>query len=278
MITTRMENFLAEKPMLGTKNRIELDASLREWLQSSSTRKRRVDPGVSGLSRGIVTAMNLMHWRCITARVLVNRPLLLWYAVSRSSMTAISEEKRKAISQCRESAAELISDIEKTWHMPGRCQISGWIATWLLYQASMVPLLSLYCDHDNSVVVESSSLQIQSAIQTFASLERWSPAAQRSLEVVKRLYEAGISYNPSMPQNLEDETSHVPQEPRVGELETCPQAAQDDTPSSFGLMPVGGDFFVDNFYDLSWGNFQDQNGGFLTSMNWDGSFDRSFEN
>lgn len=277
IVTTRMEDFLAEKPILGTKNRTELDTSLREWLQNSSSRRDRVNPDLSGFSPGIVTAMNIMRWRCISARVLVYRPLLLWYAVSRSSMTTISEEKRRAITQCRELAAELISDIEKTWHISGRCQISGWIATWLLYQASMVPLLSLYCDHNDSVVLESSSLQIQSAMQTFTSLERWSPAAQRSLEVVKRLYEAGISYSPPTPLNAGDEASHVPPEPLIGETETYLHAVPDDTPSSFGSMPIGGDFFVDNFYDLSWGNFQDQNGGFLSSLNWDGSFDRGFE-
>ena len=102
----------------------------------------------------------------------------------------LSEEKQEAINVCRECTSEVISDIAAIWQAQRLCLMSGWNATWLLYQAVMVPLLSLFSDAEDETIVEQSRQQVETALMTLTELRCWSPTAKRSFEVVSRIYEA----------------------------------------------------------------------------------------
>ncbi|KAK3077468.1 hypothetical protein LTR53_020680, partial [Teratosphaeriaceae sp. CCFEE 6253] len=53
----------------------------------------------------------------------------------------MTAEERVAVSKCRAIAGEAIKDIAAT----GREElIAGWNSVWLMYQAAMVPLVSLF--------------------------------------------------------------------------------------------------------------------------------------
>lgn len=210
-------------------------------------------------TRGIVVAMNVARWRCITSRIVVLRPFLLWAALSRLPMAALPAERQSAIRTCRELAGQLITDISETWQTPSQCQVSGWIATWLLYQAVMVPLLSLYSDFDQASVLQESLRQIDMTKQTMALLEKWSPTAKRSLEVVKALCDAGQSHASSKLSghatngeiSLDTRLNDAGSRPHVQELVF-------ESPASLGPLAVGGNFFVDSFFaEDGWGDLQD---------------------
>lgn len=102
----------------------------------------------------------------------------------------IDVEKQTAISKCRDAAAELIADIASNWRGSKPCQMSGWNATWLIYQASLVPLLSLFSDAVDSVVVNRSRPQVEVVMGALEEMKGWSLTAQRSLEVVSKIFEA----------------------------------------------------------------------------------------
>jgi hypothetical protein len=73
-------------------------------------------------------------------------------------------------------------------------QMSGWNATWLIYQATMVPLLGLFLNDptasDPRASVQSCQSQVETAMMVLARMQLWSPTAKRTLEAVSRILEA----------------------------------------------------------------------------------------
>ncbi|KIW18525.1 hypothetical protein PV08_02813 [Exophiala spinifera] len=188
-ISTRMEDALACSPLLEETERRDLEAMYCEWFKHSSVapaspRSTTADPP------GTTTLKNVMRWRYYTNRIYLHRPALLWYAMRRMKWENLSSEKKAAIELCREACADLINDIATTWRGQKPCQMAGWNANWLMYQAVMVPLLSLYSDTSDATVVSSSQQQVETAMATMRDLQMWSTTAKRSLEVVVRLYES----------------------------------------------------------------------------------------
>lgn len=233
-LSTRFENLLAERPILSTRNRQELDAAFSDWHRSTSSL-----PPEGPDKPGIIAAFNAARWKSYTARIFIHRPLLLWYAMRKMPWARLSEEKREAIEMCRAVANELIRDIEANWSKPVPSQIVGWHATWQLYQATMVPLLSLFCDSDNEDVIARSQTHIEMAQSTLSKLERWSPTARRSFEVVSRLYEQAKAYRPQPTYQDDAGTSVL------------------DTPSTTESATMYDGFFMHDFIgDLNWNGDQ----------------------
>jgi hypothetical protein len=189
VISTRMEDALAISPLLEEHERHALDALYLEWYRHSSVQLDSPRPNMDE-SPGITTLKNVMRWKYLLNRIILHRPVLLWSALRKISWERVPEEKKAAIELCREVCAELISDISSTWRGQKPCQMSGWSATWLIYQAAMVPLLSLYSDVHDMDLVATSRQQVETAMRTVKELQNWCPTARRSFEVLSRLYEA----------------------------------------------------------------------------------------
>ena len=145
---------------------------------------------------GTTILKNVMRWRYLLARVILHRPVLLWYAMRKMPFENLSDDKKTAIDLCRDVTANLISDIASTWRAQKQCQMSGWNATWLMYQAVMMPLLSLFTDSLDADTVQRSQQQVETALATFSELQEWSNTARWSLDVVTRIYEASRRHAP----------------------------------------------------------------------------------
>lgn len=59
-----------------------------------------------------------------------------------------------------------------------------------MYQASMIPLVSIFWESWNTQQVRECQQQIEIVIEAFDGLSDWSLAARRSREVVNKMYEA----------------------------------------------------------------------------------------
>ena len=195
IISTRMEDSLAMSPLMDETERQALDSAFVDWFEASS-----VQPGAprgqTSEMPGVTVLKNVMRWRYLLSRVIIHRPVLLWYAMRKMSFDNLSDGKKAAIELCRDVTAETITDIATTWKAQGKCQMSGWNATSLLYQAVMVPLLSLFSDPLDVDVVQRSRSQVETVMMAFTELQQWSSTAQRSLEVVSRIYEASRRHSP----------------------------------------------------------------------------------
>lgn len=221
-ISTRLEDNLAVSPTMDDLERQSLDACLVDWYRQSSVISQQVEPSTaqyhsphsttSSLQNqienpGMTLTRNLMRWRYLLNRIILHRPALLWWAMrshrqsasTKSAKTpALDPARRTAIEVCRTVTAELITDICANWTTPSLppSTMSAWQATSLLYQAVMVPLLSLFSDpHDEAVTHQSRQL-IDISIDALEEMQKWCKIAKRSLEVVSALYAASRRHSP----------------------------------------------------------------------------------
>ncbi|KAK4556748.1 hypothetical protein LTR86_006319 [Recurvomyces mirabilis] len=154
------------------------------------------------------TPRAIMHWWYMTLRMLMHRPYLLAVALRRTPFANMTAEEKVAVSKCRVIASDAIRDIEATCRQE---LIAGWNAVWLMYQATMVPLVSLFSYLSSSAAyvkpdspgristdgttgsdeeAEKWRAQIELAIKFFDSMQHYSVAAKKSKDVVQRLYDA----------------------------------------------------------------------------------------
>lgn len=270
IISTRMEDALAISPLLQEHERHALDALYLEWYRHSSVQTD--SPSQLTESPGITVLKNVMRWRYLSNRVILHRPVLLWYAMRQIAWGKLSPEKRAAVELCREVCADLINDIAMTWRGQKACQMSGWNATWLLYQAAMVPLLSLYSDSLDTHIVKSSRHQVEITIRVMKELQNWSTTARRSLEVIIRLYEASkrhtldtLECQESYPPNTMDtpisSSTPAPQPPSTAAT-VRPTYIDVSIANAYSNPPATNtasqEIFMDNMFDsLRWSNSWD---------------------
>jgi hypothetical protein len=167
------------------------------------------------------TPRAIMHWRYQNLRMLMHRPMLLATTLRKTPYTSLSAEEKVAVARCRLIAGQAIADIDAS--CPHEL-IAGWNAVWLMFQAAMVPLVSLFArlssaqsnglsgknkgsnsPNSRSSGSDSGSVtaptggdddedkwraQIEQALSFFERMRPWSVAAKKSKDVVERLYEA----------------------------------------------------------------------------------------
>jgi hypothetical protein len=180
-IATQIQDTLAISPLLRAEDRCNLDGQLVNWYSNLPWLLRTTDP----CAEPLYIARCIMKWRYQNLRMLLHRPVLL--SLASSGMTAhVAEQDIAAIEACRELAKHTIEDIAREWT---RNQMSGWNAVWFLYQAAMVPLVSIFWQWNSPRVAEWHK-QIETILELLEAMEEWSLAARRSREVVWRMYEA----------------------------------------------------------------------------------------
>lgn len=168
------------------------------------------------------TPRSIMHWRYHNMRMLMHRPYLLASTLRRASNASLSAEERVAVSRCRTSAGQSIADINSNC---AESVVAGWTGVWLMFQAVMVPLVSLFGSlslsntnpfHEpqsdrplsptgisvsgsesassattgNDGLEEQWRLQIETAIGFFDRMRPWCSTAAKNKEIVERLYQA----------------------------------------------------------------------------------------
>ncbi|KAL2135896.1 hypothetical protein VTI74DRAFT_6495 [Chaetomium olivicolor] len=182
-IATQIQDMLAITPLLRTEDRCNLDAQLVSWYTALPWLLRTTDP----CAEPLYMARCIMKWRYQNLRMLLHRPVLLSLASSGlNPHTQACDADLAAIETCRDLAAQTVEDIGREW---ARNQMSGWNAVWFLYQAAMVPLVSVFWQWGSPRVPEWLK-QIEAVLDLLEVMEEWSLAARRSREVVWRMYEA----------------------------------------------------------------------------------------
>ncbi|KAI0482115.1 fungal-specific transcription factor domain-containing protein [Xylariaceae sp. FL0804] len=187
-IATAIQDMLAISPLLRTEDRCNLDGQLVSWYSGLPWLLRTSDP----CAEPLYMARCIMKWRYQNLRMLLHRPVLLNLASSGASHAA--EHDIAAVEACRDLAKQTIEDIAREWT---RNQMSGWNAVWFLYQAAMIPLVSIFWQWD-SPRVRDWQKQIETILELLDAMEDWSLAARRSREVVWRMYEASRQLEPSL--------------------------------------------------------------------------------
>lgn len=252
-IATKVQDLLAAHSMIGFDELFALDAELQKWHdelppiladvverhqqhgkkgqihsevktispQSSSTSTSKVtfdfsqppERDKTACPEVLKTPRAIMYWRYQNLRILMHRPILLATTIKRTPYASMSTEEKLAVGRCRIVAGHTITDINDTAQ---ESLISGWNAVWMMYQAVMIPLVSLFsvlaspptadtaADSPNATPegsegptipgsdddVDKWRQEIELSIEFFGRMTRWSVAAKKSRDVVQRLYDA----------------------------------------------------------------------------------------
>lgn len=140
----------------------------------------------------------VLYWWYMTLRVLAHRPLLLSSALRRLPFDNLSEEEQMIVVKCQKLAGHTIEDIDRS--CPDE-MIASWTAVWLMYQAVMVPLVSVFLhtslqhttgaraasDED----VEAWRRQIRTAISFYSRKDV--NISQKCKVMLQRLYDANCA-------------------------------------------------------------------------------------
>lgn len=177
-IATHIQDVLASTPFLDSKDRESLDLQLRKWYTDLPWLLQTTAPCVESF----YIAKCVMKWRYQNLRMLLHRQVLLALASDKASSQ--SPEEHAAVETCWNTAMETIGDISKEWT---RTQMLGWNAAWFLYQAVMIPLVSLFW-HADSFHAPEWRKSIELVIELLDKMEDWSVTASRSRDVVRQIY------------------------------------------------------------------------------------------
>ena len=250
-------------PLVCPEDRCSLDGQLVNWYSNLPWLLRTTDP----CAEPLYIARCIMKWRYQNLRMLLHRPVLLTMA-SNGIASSVAEQDFAAVETCRAMAKATIEDIAGEWR---RNQMSGWNAVWFLYQAAMIPLVSIFWEWDSPEVGEWQK-QIETILELLDAMEDWSLAARRSREVVWRMYEAsrqlsvirvdaGSSTSGSSASSTEGAPTpslHTPTDPALlmgsgtnsGDFHLSPILEMDDM---IGMLEQQGVWDLDGMY---WGQSQ----------------------
>jgi hypothetical protein len=182
-IATQIQDALAISPLLRTEDRANIDGQLTQWYENLPWILRSTEP----CPESIYTARCVMKWRYQNLRIVLYRPVLLNLANRGNQGGPPSQEDLAAVAKCRAVSKQTIEDIAREW-TPN--QMLGWNGVWFLYQASMIPLVSIFWESWNTQQVRECQHQIEIVLEAMEGMADWSLAARRSREVLAKMYEA----------------------------------------------------------------------------------------
>ncbi|KAM0143455.1 hypothetical protein ACHAO1_000555 [Botrytis cinerea] len=181
-VATQIQDALAQTPLLRNEDLTNLDRQLVEWYDNLPWILRSTEP----CPESIHTARCVMKWRYQNLRMVLYRSVLLNLANRGNQGISPTKEELAAVQTCRKIAQESIEDISREW-TPN--QMLGWNGVWFMYQASMIPLVSMFWESWNTNLVRIWQSQIEVVLEAFDGMADWSLAAKRSREVVSKVYE-----------------------------------------------------------------------------------------
>ncbi|RMZ11828.1 hypothetical protein D0862_02830 [Hortaea werneckii] len=284
-LATSVQDHLAEHAMPTFEKIVQFDVELTKWhqelpaslrLETSRSRPNSFSPSDNAspwstsdnaastsnnrIPSYIETPRAIMHWRYHNLRLLMYRPFLLAATLRRASDSTTRTQESIAISRSRATAAQAINDIDA---LCGDQLVPGWAGVWLMFQAAITPLLSLFAystTSQTSVARDKGPMeqqattaddrnadarewyrQLQTAIAYFDRMRPWSVVAERSRDVLTQLCE--VCTNGAPYQNLRGShpirNSHV-QQPNSNDADS--HSTRDHRTS----MSVGSPPFVQN--------------------------------
>src|SRR5450432_1227308 len=169
-IATLIQDTFALSPLPRAEDRSMLDNQLVEWADNLPWILRSSDP----CPEAIYTARCVMKWRYQNLRIVFHRPVLLNLA-NRGPQIMPNPAEIEAVEKCRAIAKQTIEDITLEW---ARNQFCGWNGVWFLYQASMIPLVSIFWEHWNTPKVREWRKQIEMVLDGLAEMTDWSLSAR----------------------------------------------------------------------------------------------------
>ncbi|KAL2824226.1 fungal-specific transcription factor domain-containing protein [Aspergillus cavernicola] len=182
-ISNRLQHRFAQSTRITVHEAHSLDHDLQEWYSSlHPVFKNTVDAPPR-----VTVAREFLRNRYYNVRLILSRCFLLYMAYEDPRKHPPSPEEEQIACACRSIAAEAIDAIALHW-VPNRTQV--WNSAWYLFQACMVPLLSIAMAVSSSPgavdsdQVMSSYSSLNKALEIFAEMKPWMRASDRAPNIV----------------------------------------------------------------------------------------------
>lgn len=183
----RIQNRFARFSRLTITEAVSYDEELQTWYASIPLVLRSPTNSPSRLT----VAREFMRNRYLNIRLILMRSLILYLAHSRIQKAQLSAEELQIIDNCRTVAGEAIDSIALYW-TPNRIHV--WNSAWYLFQACMIPLLSIVIEQSrpdpNAGSLASARASLVKALETFSEMKPWMRASDRGPDIVAAIYEA----------------------------------------------------------------------------------------
>ncbi|KAI0901258.1 fungal-specific transcription factor domain-containing protein [Annulohypoxylon nitens] len=187
LICNRIQSRFAQFNRLTISEAVVFDQELQTWWASLPAVLRSPTNSPSRLT----IAREFMRNRYLNIRLILMRSLILYLAHSRIQKAQLSAEELQTIETCRIVASEAIEAIALCW-TPNRIHV--WNSAWYLFQACMVPLLSIVIESSRSdptaESLTSARASLIKALETFSEMKPWMRASDRGPDIVAAIYEA----------------------------------------------------------------------------------------
>ncbi|KAF2261755.1 hypothetical protein CC78DRAFT_340231 [Lojkania enalia] len=264
-IATRIQDRLVESPLLTPSETAAYDSEVIHWHEELPSILFNMNETCPDYLRRV---RHVMKWRFQNIRIVLHRPVLLSTALRRTPFASLSAEEKVAVGKCRIIAAKTIEDIS-TECLPDL--ISGWNGVWFVFQACMIPLVSLFSDSSMLEEVEKWKSSLETALAFFERSKPWSIAAKRSLDAVSRLYEAYKAQFSG--QSFPDQKFHVPnQHAQFHSNNHGNMGGIDSSAFDYNTVPDVGSLSMQQGTMGTWGHDPSAMGnlsGFWDDMMWD---------
>ncbi|KIX03023.1 uncharacterized protein Z518_06573 [Rhinocladiella mackenziei CBS 650.93] len=205
LIANRIQSRLAQLHRITSAEMFAFDQELQTW--HSSLPSPLVAP--HACSSRLVMARDFMHNRYLNLRLILYRPLLLYSSSGRNWANInhhVNQQEASVHHTCNEIAQQAVDSISDNW-TPNRVHV--WNASWYLFQATMVPLLSIAVgnsrrdDTQRDDVSQSKELLVK-VLDLFPQMRPWMRSADRSQDIVRAIYEALSSTEPRRTPSVSD--------------------------------------------------------------------------
>lgn len=200
LICNRIQHRFAQFNRLTISEAVAFDQELQAWYTTLPSVLRSPTNSPSRLT----IAREFMRNRYLNIRLILMRSLILYLAQSRIQKAQLSTEELHIIVTCRAVASETIDAIALYW-TPNRIHV--WNSAWYLFQACMVPLLSIAIETSrsdpNAESLISARASLVKALETFSEMKPWMRASDRGPDIVAAIFEAitgeaeGVGRTPS---------------------------------------------------------------------------------
>ncbi|KAI2616338.1 fungal-specific transcription factor domain-containing protein [Hypoxylon sp. NC1633] len=189
LICNRIQSRFAQFSRMAISEAVSFDQELQAWYTSLPSVLRSPMNSPSRLT----IAREFMRNRYLNIRLILMRSLILYLAHNRIQKTQLGTEELQIIDACRTVAGEAIDSIALYW-TPNRIHV--WNSAWYLFQACMVPLLSMVIENSrsdpNAESLASARASLVKALETFSEMKPWMRASDRGPDIVAAIYEAII--------------------------------------------------------------------------------------
>lgn len=187
-LCNRVEYRMAQFSRMTAKEILSFETQIQAW---EKTCPQIFKPG-NACPRGIKLCREVLQYRLLAIRIVLSRPHIFRLIEDSTASSSFGSDDWRVVSICQDAASGIINAASAN---PGRSRIAVWHCSWYLFQACMIPLLSLTLARGSRNLqyfgTETVAAWIESldrALRTFKEMEPYKRPSDRYGNVIEALY------------------------------------------------------------------------------------------